>query len=85
MFKFIEEYRKLNYYGEIFGVSRKFFETNNAYRNRLIDFYAKAANPISSLGQLKKLKMLINLLGYKSYHIEKNPETSMIEVTLEEE
>ena len=31
----IKEYRRLNYYGKIFGIKRKLFETNSKYKKRL--------------------------------------------------
>ena len=82
MFKFIEEYRKLNYYGEIFGVSRKFFETNHTYRKRLVDYFKKSTESTSHFGTLKALTDVLELFGFKTYDIEKDFENSQIKLTL---
>lgn len=31
----IKEYKRLNYYGQMFGIKRKWFETNKKYSERL--------------------------------------------------
>ena len=51
MFK---EYKKLNYYGKLLGIKRKWFESNKSYRHRLVYFTsAMKESPKRTMGTLK--------------------------------
>lgn len=41
----LKEYKRLNYYGKMFGIKRKLFETNSKYNNRLKQWLLKAHEP----------------------------------------
>lgn len=82
MFDLIKEYKKLNRYGEIIGIKRKFIETNNKYRERIQEHYKKHTQPEYYYGTLRALIETLENIGFKTYHIENDYENNQIKLTL---
>lgn len=54
----LKEYKRLNYYGKMFGIKRKLFETNSQYNKRLKQWLLKAQEPEFTSTKKKLLEAL---------------------------
>lgn len=79
---FLREYKKLNYYGQLIGIKRKFFETNQSYKKRLMNNFKYMNQSLNCSGSLAVLTNVLDMFGFKVYKIQSDYENCQIKLIL---
>ena len=80
----LKEYKRLNYYGKMFNIKRKLFETNSQYNNRLKQWLLKAQEPEFTRTK-KKLLEALEVAGFilDKFEIKEDYEKQKITAVIE--
>lgn len=80
MFK---EYKKLNHYGKLLGIKRKWFESNKSYRYRLVYFTSAMKEPPKRTMEILKNALENANFYLDKFEIEEDFNTGKIKVIIE--